>query len=64
MEKSNLTPLELLGMKKLNVLEQSIIRGGRTHHHDAGGSHHHDVGDSHHHDVGGSHHHDVASFGF
>lgn len=51
------SPMDILGVKKLNVLEQNVIRGG------AAGHHHHDTGSSHHHDSGSSHHHDVSEFG-
>ncbi len=52
--KSKKDVADILGVKKLNVLEQTAIRGGRVghHHHDTGSSHHHDSGSSHHHDVG------------
>lgn len=52
-QKSN--ALDILGVKKLNVLEQTSVRGGAANHH------HHDTGNSHHHDTGNSHHHDVDS---
>jgi hypothetical protein len=62
MEDSKKTAADILGIKKLNVLEQTVIRGGLAvghHHHDVGSSHHHDSGTSHHHDAGDSHHHDA-----
>jgi hypothetical protein len=54
MEESKKDVSDILGIKKLNVLEQTVIRGGL-----AAGHHHHDHGSSHHHDSGTSHSHDV-----
>jgi hypothetical protein len=57
MEESKRNVSDILGVKKLNVLEQTAIRGGLL-----DGHHHHDVGSSHHHDSGTSHSHDVSDF--
>jgi hypothetical protein len=57
MEETKKNVADILGVKKLNVLEQTVIRGGIGE-----GHHHHDEASSHHHDSGTSHHHDVTAF--